>query len=107
MITIAAKSGRHVGLYMAFSTAETLSSGSAGDVGSVEGLEKFSGAIAYRAIEEVVTLIPYLARDRCDMQRAQPFLQPNQERYESNLTRALPTQLSGGSDDRFLCNHDY
>ena len=84
VIAIAAKSSRQVDLYMAFSTVGTLSSGSAGDVGSVEGLEKLSGVIAYRAIEEGKTLIPYLARDRCDMQRAQHFLQPNQERYESN-----------------------
>lgn len=83
MIAVAAKTGRHVGVYMAFSRVETSSSGSAGDVGSVEGLEKLSGAIAYRAIEEVIALIPYLARDRSDMQRAQPVLQHNQERYES------------------------
>ena len=83
-IAIAAKSSRQVDLYMAFSTVGILSSGSAGDVGSVEGLEKLSGVIAYRAIEEGKTLIPYLARDRCDKQRAQHFLRPNQERYESD-----------------------
>ena len=84
MIAIAAKSRRQVDLYMAFSTVGTLSSGSAGYVGSVDGLEKLSGGTAYSAIEEGKTLIPNLARDRCDMQRAQHFLQPNQERYESN-----------------------
>ena len=84
MIAIAARSSRQIDLYMAFSTVGALSSGSAGDVGGVEGLEKLSGAVVYRAIEEVKTLIPYLARDRCDMQRAQHFLQPNQERYEYN-----------------------
>ena len=83
MIAIAAKSSREVDLYMTFSTVGALSSGAAGDVGSVEGLE-LSSVTVYRAIEEVKTLIPYLARDRCDMQRAQHFLQPNQERYESN-----------------------
>ena len=84
MIAIAAKGRRQVDLYMAFWTVGTLSSGSAGDVGSVKGLGNFSGVIAYKAIEEVKTLIQYLARDMCDMQRAQHFLQPNQERYESN-----------------------